>query len=170
MTKKIKKLAVIRSDGQQDACPFGLPIPFGCKRAGELITRMAPIDILGEDASEEEKEEIAHANRRLLMWLLSEEKCGVCKYAGKLFKDKDVVECNWDTDVSGDHEGPALLGSPFYYKHFSGLGLDGLYSYPLGFYTDNSIDRGMYYGMYSIESTGEREVELKKDSDEEKKE
>lgn len=169
MTKKIKKLAVIRSN-KQDTCPFGLPIPFGCRKVGELITRMADVDVLGEDASEEEREAIAQANRRLLMWLLSEEKCGECKYAGKLFKDKDVVECNWDTDVSGEHERGALLGSPFYYKHFSGMGLDGLYSYPLGFYTDNSIDRGMYYGMYSIESTGQKEVKLKKDSDERKKE
>ena len=156
MTKKIKKLAVIRSN-TQDACPFGLPIPFGCKRVGDLITRMAPVDIL-EDSTEEEKEEIAKANRRLFMWMQSEEPCE-CRYAGKLFKDKGVVECNWDTDVSGEHEKAALVGSPYYYKHFSGIGLDGLYSYPLGYYTDNSIDRGMYYGMYSIESTGQKEVE-----------
>lgn len=167
MTKKIKKLAVIRSD-RQDQCPFGLPITFGCKRAGALIARMAPTDVLGEDATDEEKEEVANANRRLLMWMLSEESGGRCKYAGKIFNDKNAVECSWEDDVN--QEGSALLGSPFYYRHFSGIGLDGLYSYPLGFYTDNSIDRGIYRGMYSIESTGQQEVKLKKDSDEEKKE
>ena len=156
--KKIVKLAVIRSNGE-DACPFGLPIPFGCRQAGKLISRMAPLDILGEDAEEEEKAEIASANQRLLMWMLSEEAGGRCPFAGKLFKDKDTVECNWDTNVSGP-EGPALKGSPFYYRHFSGIGLDGLYSYPLGYYTDNSIDRGMYYGMYSIESPGSEEFDL----------
>ena len=104
------------------------------------------------------------------MWMLSEETGGRCVFAGKIFNDKDAVECNWETNVSGTEEGPALMGSPFYYRHFSGTGLDGLYNYPLGYYTDNSIDRGMYYGMYSIESTGQEEVELQKDSDEEKKE
>lgn len=168
MTNKIKKLAIIRSN-MQDACPFGLPIPFSCKRVGDLITRMAPVDVLGEDSTDEEREEIAKANRRLFMWMISEKPCDECRYAGKLFKDKNVVECNWDTDVSGEHEKAALLGSPYYYKHFSGVGLDGLYSYPLGYYTDNSIDRGMYYGMYSIESTGQKEIRLKKDSDGEKK-
>ena len=50
-------------------------------------------------------------------------------------------------------------GSPFYSKHFSGIGLDGLHSWPLGGYMDNSIDRGFYYGNYSVESTGSEEVE-----------
>jgi len=169
MNKKIFKLAVIRSD-KQDECPFGLGVPFGCQKAGELIARMAPLDALGDDADEEEKRTIADANRRLLMWMLSEEAGGRCAFAGKIFKEKDAVECNWETSVSGTEEGAALLGSPFYYRHFSGTGLDGLYSYPLGYYTDNSIDRGMYYGMYSLESSGQEEVELKKDSDERKKE
>ena len=149
MNKKIIKLAVIRSNSQ-DTCPFGLPIPFGCKKVGELISRMAPVDVLGQNSTDEEKNEIASANRHLLTWTLSEELGGRCKYAGMIFDKKNVVECNWGTNVGGAKEGPALLGSPFYYRYF----LDGLYSYPLGYYTDNSIDRGMYYGMFSIESTG----------------
>ena len=165
MTKKIFKLAVIRSS-KQDECPFGLPIPFGCKKAGEFIARMAPLDVLGENAPKDEKDEIASANRRLLMWMLSEEAGRRCAFAGMIFEDKDAVECNWDTNVSGRQEGEALLGSPYYYRHFSGTGLDGLYSFPLGFYADNSIDRGMYHGMYSIESTGQKKTKLKKDSHE----
>jgi len=167
MTKKIFKLAVIRSD-KQDLCPFGLEIPFGCTKAGDLVARMAPLDYLGEDTQEEEKNEIANANRRLLMWLLSEETGGRCAFAGKIFKEKNSVECNWDTNISGTQDGGALVGSPYYYRHFSDIGLDGLYSYPLGYYSDNSIDRGMYQGMYSLESSGQEEIKLKKDSDEEK--
>ena len=166
MNKKLLKLAVIRSDGEE-GCPFGLPIPYGCKRAGKIIARMAPLDALGEDSSDEERAAIAKANRHLLMWDKSEDG-GRCAFAGKIFKDKNAVECGWD--AHGIPGGSGLRGSPFYYRHFSGTGLDGLYVYPLGYYTDNSIDRGMYYGMYSLESSGEEEIDLQKDSDEKKKE
>lgn len=148
MSKKIK-LAVIRSEGEL-LCPFGLQIPLACKMAGELIKQMAPLDIL-EDMSNEEKEEIARANNHLLMWKNPKERCA---YAGKLFDNKDAVECNWNANDEGISQRGVLVGSPFYYKQFSGIGLDGLFSYPLGYYTDNSIDRGMYYGMYSLESSG----------------
>lgn len=162
--KKIVKLAVIRSDGDTP-CPFGLSIPFACKSAGELIKNMAPVDVM-EDMSEEEKASIAKANKHLLRWKNPESRCF---YAGVIFKDKGVVECNWMASDAGTTQQGALVGSPFYYKHYSGIGLDGLYSYPLGYYTDNSIDRGMYYGMYSIESTGESGQEnIKKEADEEK--
>lgn len=163
--KRIVKLAVIRSD-KQDPCPFGLSIPFGCKNAGDTITKMAPLNLIS-DASPAETEAIAKANSNLLMWKAPMERC---KYAGKLIDNKDVVECNWDENTMGTQEGGALMGSPFYYRHFSGTGLDGLYSYPLGYYTDNSIDRGLYYGSYSYESTGQENFALKKDSNEEEKE
>ncbi|KKN74483.1 hypothetical protein LCGC14_0390000 [marine sediment metagenome] len=150
--KKIVKLAVIRSN-DDTPCPFGLSIPYACRSAGELITQMAPVDVL-EDMTEEEKALIEKANKHLLMWKNPETRC---IYAGKLFKDNDVVECNWLASDAGTSQRGALVGSPFYYKHYSGIGLDGLYSYPLGYYTDNSIDRGMYYGMYSLESAGSKE-------------
>ncbi len=151
--KKLVKLAVIRSN-DNTSCPFGLSIPFACSTVGDLITRMAPMDVL-EDMSEKEKALIVKANKHLLMWKNPEARC---LYAGKLFKDRGVVECNWLAGDAGTTQRGALVGSPFYYKHYSGIGLDGLYSYPLGYYTDNSIDRGMYYGFYSIESTGSKNI------------
>ncbi len=157
--KKIVKLAVIRSD--EDApCPFGLAIPYGCRNAGELIRKMAPLDTLGEEATKDEKVQIEKANNHLFLWKNDGHRC---VYAGKLFKSKDVVECNWSANTAGSVERGVLVGSPFYYKHFSGIGLDGLYTYPLGYYTDNSIDRGMYYGMYSLESIGGIESENEDD-------
>jgi hypothetical protein len=160
--KKIVKLAVIRSN-DEDPCPFGLSIPYACRSAGDLITHMAPLAVL-EEMTKEEKAEIARANKHLLMWKNPEARC---VYAGKLFKEKGVVECNWMASDEGSAQKGALVGSPFFYRHYSGIGLDGLYSYPLGFYTDNSIDRGMYYGMHSIESTGEAEENIKKEADDE---
>ncbi len=158
MTKKIIKLAVIRSD-ESEPCPFGLSIPFGCKNVGSIILKMAPLDILGEDADEEEQVEIAEANNHLFRWKNPQARC---RYAGKVFPQNDVVECNWNTNTMGMQEQGVLRGSPFFYRHFSGIGLDGIFTYPLGYYTDNSIDRGMYQGMYSIESTGTNEEDEKK--------
>jgi len=154
MSKKnqnIIKKAVIRSN-ESEPCPFGLTVPEACNSAGNVVRRMAPLAILGKDATEEELTEVAMANNHLFLW---KNPCKRCRYAGKLFEGRDVVECNWDTNVSGTEEKGSLLGSPYYYRHFSGIGIDGLYSFPLGYYTDNSIDRGMYYGMYSLESPGQ---------------
>lgn len=156
MSKKIVKLAVIRKN-DADPCPFGLSIPFGCDNAGEVIDNMAPIDILGPESTSEEKAEIIQANNHLLKWKSPGQPC---KYAGQILENKEAVECNWDTEAAGDTQHATLRGSPLYYKHFSGVGLDGLYSYPLGYYTDNSIDRGMYYGMYSIESISSQDTDV----------
>jgi len=152
MTKKIRKLAVIRSDSA-DGCPFGLPISYACKSVGELIYKMAPLDILGSDSTPEEKTEIAEANKHLLRWKAPEQRC---PFAGKLFAERPkVVECSWGSNAKETGPGGALKGSPFFWRMFSGTGLDGLYTYPLGYYTDNSIDRGLYYGPFSIESIAE---------------
>jgi hypothetical protein len=148
MSKKIVKLAMIRKENE-DACPFGLPILLGCKNVGDLIDKMAPINVMGEDSSEEEKQAIITANNHLLNW---KSPGAPCKYADKIIGNKEAVECDWGTNTAGEAGGTALEGSPWYYKHFSGIGLDGLYSYPLGYFSDNSIDRGMYTGMFSIES------------------
>lgn len=160
MTKKIIKLAVIRSD-ESESCPFGLSIPFGCKNAGDLILKMAPLDILGEDSDEEEQVEIASANNHLFRWKNPQTRC---RYAGKVFPQNDVVECNWDTNTMGMQEQGVLRGSPFFYRHFSGVGLDGIFSYPLGYYADSSIAKPQYWGPFSIESTGANEDKKKKGS------
>lgn len=153
---KIKKLAVIRSG---KSCPFGLLIPGGCKNAGKIVRHMSPLNIL-KDITPEEQAEIAKANNHLLNW---KSPCERCMYAGVIFKDKLVVECNWSENDAGSQQQGSLIGSPFYYKMFSGTGLDGLFSYPLGYYTDNSIDRGIYMGPYSIENIGEnKNKEIKK--------
>lgn len=156
MTKKIRKLAVIRSESS-DGCPFGLPISHACKSVGELIYRMAPLDIMGPETTDEEKMEIAEANKHLLRWKSPGNRC---PFAGKLFIERPkVVECNWSSNAQGVGESGTISGSPFFWRMFSGTGLDGLYSYPLGYYSDNSLDRGLYYGPFSIESLAEHKID-----------
>lgn len=145
MSKKIIKLAIIRKDSE-DSCPFGLGITEGCKNAGKLIIKMAPADALGEDVTKEEKDAIFEANRKLYRW----GSCGDrCTYAGKIMKAQGAVECNFRSNAPGITE-KGLLGAPFYSKVYNNLGLDGLYSYPLGYYADHNISRNLYYGAYSL--------------------
>lgn len=157
--KKIVKLAIIRTE-DTCKCPFGLPIIEGCQQAGELITKMAPLSILGEDASEEEKEAVRMANQKLFMWQNPGKRCN---YAGKLFKDKEAVECNWGSNAPGIMPGE-ILGSPFYSKVYNNVALDGIFSYPLGFYGDLNISRNLYYGIYSLLGS-ETEENIKKLAD-----
>ena len=155
--KKIVKLAVIRKN-DSEPCPFGLDIIFGCKTAGENIDRMFPTEKLSKDlngASEDEIKKVADANRRLHAWIVMSGTAepAPCKYAGKLFPDQNGVDCNYGDAASGQPESAVLLGSPAYSKHFTGVSLDGLYSYPLGYLADYNISRNSFYGIYSIQGT-----------------
>jgi len=164
MDKKIVRLAIIRTN-TEDSCPFGLNVPYGCKNAGDLITKMAPLDSLGDETSKEEKETIAKANNRLFMWHNPGQHCS---FAGKLFANKPAVECNWHSNAPGITE-KGIVGAPFYSKVYNNIGLDGIYSYPLGYYADNNISRNMYYGLYSLMG-GKQDVDLVKLSSDEEKE
>jgi hypothetical protein len=161
MDKKIVRLAIIRTN-TEDSCPFGLNVAHGCRNVGDLINKMAPIDSLGDEASKEERDAIAKANNRLFMWHNPGQRCF---FAGKLFADKPTVECNWHSNAPGITE-KGILGAPFYSKVYNNIGLDGIYSYPLGYYADNNISRNMYYGLYSLMG-GEQDANLVKLSSEE---
>lgn len=152
MSKKIK-LAVIR-DNESEPCPFGLVIAESCALVGEAIDNMMPIAKLGEDASEEEKAEVIKANQYLLMWRGTGEPC---KYAAKLFPNKqDKIDCSYGDTAAGVRESGALLGSPFYAQHFSGISLDNLMGFPISSYGDFNTSRNAFYGMYSL--SGEDDI------------
>jgi len=155
--KKIVKLAVIRND-ESEPCPFGLSIPSACKIAGDTVDKMTDLNSLDDDM-EPHRESILKANNSVLKWNSNGKNC---KYADKLFPNSPTVECNFgDTAPTQKQEG-TLLGSPFYSQHFAGIGLDGLYSYPLGFYADYNISRNTYYGIYSLQGSEENKKELYK--------
>ena|SRR5271157_177548 len=144
------KLAEIRKN-EEDPCPLGLPIPFGCKCAGSHVEKMSPVNILGTDASEEEKQAIGAANTKLLAWnlLRSTEQPVQCQYVGHLMEKMNTVECNFDDSAPGQGSGQALLTAPFYSKMFN-AGV-GLYSYPIGYYSDYNISKNTYFGTYSLQ-------------------
>ena len=152
--KKKVKLAMIRTNKDKPRCPFGLPIPYGCKNAGELIDKMFPVE-LAKDLSDDEKADIIKANKRLLVW---EEPCQRCRFAGKVMEDQKAAECNWGSNAPGIMNEKGLLGSPFYSKVYNNVSYDGLYSYPMGYYGDGNISRNLYYGIYSLQGSVDQDL------------
>lgn len=135
-------LAVIRGD-EIRPCPFGLPVNEACKNAGNSISRMAPLSAV---ESEEEKERIKKANR--LVYAYNKEKKR-CPYADKILNNHDKVDCDY-ADTGQGQPSASFRGSPLYPSTFHGIGYDGMYGYPLGFYADNNQSRNLFFGLFSL--------------------
>lgn len=157
MSKKRVKLAIIRSP-DDTKCPFGLPIPYACKHVGEAVTRMAPLSVLGDEASPREIKQLSKANKTVMTM---EAEGSRCPFAGKVFSDKKAVECNFDSNAPGISQ-DGVTPSPFYSKVYDNIAYDGLYSYPMGWYGDSNISRNLYYGAYSLQ--GSSDVALQKNA------
>jgi hypothetical protein len=152
-SKKRLKLAEIRKN-DKSPCPFGLPIPFGCKHAGDNISKMAPLKSM-DKATQEEKDMISEANTKLLgiNLLHGTSEPGRCPYAAKVFDDHDAVECNYEDSAPGVNPQDGLKAAPFFPSIFSGVGLHGLLSYPIGYYADYNTSRNLYYGIFSLQGS-----------------
>jgi hypothetical protein len=146
LSKEIVKLSVIRKT-TEDSCPFGLSVPTGCANAGDSVTKMAPISILGEKATNEEKNDIKEANIRLFNW---SKPCDRCIYANELMTKEDAVNCSYNEKKSTDIG--ELNPAPYYSKVYDNTAIDGLNSIPIGYYADYDISRNLFYGTYSINS------------------
>lgn len=157
MSKNIK-LAMIRTNNENN-CPFGLPIIVGCKNAGNSIDKMAPLEIMGEDATAEEKNAISVANNHILRWQSS---ASPCKYAQQIISNKNAVNCSYkEGNAEGEHIGSgALTGSDYFWKQLSGNSLDGFYSNPRGISVEAPI-RDIGSGPFSIEGISSENTENK---------
>ncbi|MFA5024018.1 MAG: hypothetical protein WC523_03640 [Patescibacteria group bacterium] len=136
LEEEIIKESTIRGENVRD-CPFGLPVPESCENVGQAINRMAPT---------EGKESVGKANRIVYAY---RESCKECPYASKILSENKKVDCNFG-DTAAGKKTPAFTGSPLYPQTFSGIGLDGLYGYPLGFYADNNESRNLFFGLFSF--------------------
>jgi len=144
-SKKIVKLAVLRSDDSDQRCPFGLSIPSACSSVGDLVDKMFPLDQLKTD---EEKEQVTKTNKFIATWQSPNEKC---KYAGQIIKHD--VNCNYgDTNVGVDVE-KTPFAAPFYPKTYNSTTYDGIFSAPIGYYADYDLMRNSYYGLYSLQGS-----------------
>jgi len=137
-----KKLAVIR-DNKLRNCPFGLPISEGCQNAGDSVYRMAPLDAVD---GEEQKERLKKANSLVYVHHKNGKRC---PFADKILEKFKKVDCDFGDTGQGQRSVP-YRGSPLYPQTFSGIGLDGLYGYPLGFYADNNESRNLFFGLFSF--------------------
>jgi hypothetical protein len=151
--KRHLKIAEVRKN-EENKCPFGLPIPFACKNAGDYVDQMAPFGVMGKEASEDEKEMLAAANAKLLAWnlLRSSDEPSPCKYAGHILEHNDAVECNHDDTAPGQGPAQPLMPSPYYSKMFNGI-ITGLTTYPAGYLSDYNVTRNLYFGTYSLQGS-----------------
>lgn len=130
----MRKLAMLRSE-RFDPCPYGLPIPFGCRNAGDAIKTFT---LLEDGANPQD-------NIDKLNQLPTKEQCAFNQLNAGEFTDCSAPH--------NTHEKTFPSGSPKFYRPMAGAGgLEGLTTLPLGYYNDNSIDQGTYYGNFSIES------------------
>ncbi len=144
------KMAEIRKN-DENTCPFGLPIPFGCKNAGCHVEQMAPFEVMGKEVSDDEKEMLATANTKLLAWnlLRSSDRPKPCKYVGHILEHNGAVECNFGDTAPGQGPSQALMAAPFYSNMFNGI-ITGLNTYPSGYLADYNVSRNSYFGTYSL--------------------
>jgi hypothetical protein len=146
----MRKRAWIRGADKEQKCPFGLPITLACGNAGESVAHMCPL----EAAPPEKRMAIAEANKRVYI----HSKTGArCMYAHDIMDQARAVNCDFG-DAGAGMNTPAFSGSPLYAQTFSGIGLDGLYAFPLGFYADNNESRNLFQGLFSL--LGERAPEI----------
>ncbi len=159
MAKWWEKFAAIRKNDSAP-CPYGLPIPFACKCAGSCIDRMAPVVLIGKNPSEQETKRIGEANVRLLSaCVMSDTKePQPCRYAAKIFEAQNGVECNYEDTAPGQSNRSIAQPAPAYSQLFSGVGLNGLYSYPIGYYADYDLSRNNFYSLMSLQGSDEAEL------------
>jgi hypothetical protein len=138
----MKKHCWIRGDEKEKKCPFGLPITLACNNAGNSVTHMCPLEAVSDDRVKA----IINANKRVYLYMKTGDRC---LYAHNIMDKVQAVNCDFG-DVGAGMDTPAFSGSPLYAQTFSGVGLDGLYAFPLGFYGDNNSSRNLFQGLFSL--------------------
>jgi hypothetical protein len=138
----MKKTCWIRGEQKEKRCPFGLPITLACHNAGDSVTHMCPVEVMSKD----KRDRIILANKRIYLYHKTDQRC---LYAVNVMDEVRAVNCDFG-DVGQGMGGPAFSGSPLYAQTFSGIGLDGLYAFPMGFYADNNESRNLFQGLFSL--------------------
>lgn len=128
--------------GKTQNCPFGLPIPDGCKSAGNSIFKMIPVE-------KDEEEKHSEYNYRVYLADLEENE-GPCPYADLVLDKKNAVDCSYNEQINAKNStNVALQPSPIYPHLYVGNTTRSLQSYPLPYYSDDNI-RTVYYGLISL--------------------
>ena len=137
--------------GKSKACPFGLPIAYGCKCAGgsidgnvSAISLMRPISNSDEDLAIE----IIEDNWEHLDLISDAKKC---PYADRIMTDESSVDCKYDPELNIIPAGNiSFNGSPYYPHLYVGNTERPGYGYPLEYSSDDNESRTIYQGLYSL--------------------
>lgn len=137
--------------GLLQKCPFGLPIPKGCRCAGGVAngTEVTAISLMTEIDINSDDEDVLKDN---LTALSQVEYPAKCPYADRLFKDSNKVDCKYDgQNIEFVSNQLPLNGSPEYPALIVGNSSIPGFSQPPEDYSDNNNNnRTVYYGIYSL--------------------
>lgn len=145
----MKKCSWIRTE-EEKKCPFGLPIISACKNAGNSVMNMCPL----ETVNNEKYENIIKANKRIYIYYKTDNRC---LYASNIIEKHNAVNCDFG-DTAAGMPSPAFEGSPMYVQTFTGIGLNGFYAFPLGFYADYAASRNLFQGLFSLLGNKSEEI------------
>jgi hypothetical protein len=133
--------------GKAKSCPYGLPIPFGCKTAGKCVSMMSHID-KADKIEDPEASSMAVVEN----WgtLLSCSDASRCPHADLFVNSKDgdgvAVDCKFDAERKDAPAGNVgLNGSPLVLRHYVGDINEPLQSGPSGYVSDDN-NNGLYFG------------------------
>lgn len=145
----MKKNAWIRTE-EDRKCPFGLPIISACKNAGNSVANMCPL----KEVDKEKLENVEIANKRIYIYYKTNNRC---LYASNIMEKHNAVNCDFG-DTAAGMKTPTFEGSPMYVQTFTGVGLNGFYAFPLGFYADYAASRNLFQGLFSLLGSETNEI------------
>ena len=145
----MKKNSWIRTE-EDRKCPFGLPIISACKNAGNSVANMCPL----KEVDKEKFENVEIANKRIYIYYKTNNRC---LYASNIMEKHNAVNCDFG-DTAAGMKTPTFEGSPMYVQTFTGVGLNGFYAFPLGFYADYAASRNLFQGLFSLLGSETNEI------------
>ena len=129
--------------GNKKGCPFGLPIPYGCKNAG-LCTKSMSADIKDDGVVE---------NNFYILLLCEEEISGECLFADSIIELEDspaMVDCKFSKDLKNVPAGNVgLNGSALYPNFFVGDMFQPLKGMPLDYIMDDNESKNYFGSIYT---------------------
>ena len=134
--------------GLLNNCPFGLPIPSGCKCAGGLAngTDIMAIEIMTPVDHSDDPDDSLSENLELLSDISHPKKC---PYLDNIFSDSKKVDCKYGDNKSIVSNQLPLNGSPEYPSIMIGNSSIPGFGQPPHDYSDNN-NVAVYYGIYSL--------------------
>ena len=129
--------------GSKKKCPFGLPIPYGCKSAGSCVRSM----------SHEVEEDGVMDNNFYILMLCEDELSGTCIFADSLIEldEKNaLVDCKFSKDFDHIPAGNVGINGSSLYPNFAvGDMFQPIKGMPLDYIMDDNESKNYFGSIYT---------------------